>query len=88
MAREAADCADVRVWILSQRVIGACLRWLILWGLGFLEKVYEWALLRKLASAGIQALAQESFSVLYQGLCVGEYFADILVEGAIVIELN
>ena len=88
MAREAADCADVRVWILSQRVIGACFEVANSLGAGFLEKVSEWALLRELASAGIQALAQESFSVLYQGLCVGEYFADILVEGAIVIELN
>ena len=37
---------------------------------------------------GIQAVSQAPFSVLYKGQCVGEYFADILVQGALVVELK
>jgi GxxExxY protein len=57
-------------------------------GAGFLEKVYERALLLELRLRGIGAVAQASFPVMYKGRCVGEYFADILVEHAVVIELK
>src|SRR4051812_10644045 len=57
-------------------------------GAGFLEKVYERALLRELALRGISAIAQASFAVVYKGQSVGEYFADILVEDVLVIELK
>jgi GxxExxY protein len=57
-------------------------------GAGFLEKVYERALLRELALRGISATAQASFNIAYKGQNIGEYFADILVEGVLVIELK
>ena len=57
-------------------------------GAGFLEKVYERAWLHELRLRGIQAVAQASFPVLYKGRCAGEFFADILVENAVVIELK
>jgi GxxExxY protein len=57
-------------------------------GAGFLEKVYERALLRELALRGISATAQASFAIAYKGQYVGEYFADILVENALVVELK
>ena len=57
-------------------------------GAGLLEKVYERALLRELGLRGIRATAQASFAVTYKGHCVGEYFADILVEDVLVIELK
>ena len=57
-------------------------------GAGFLEKVYERALLRELGLRGIRATAQASFAVPYKGRYVGEYFADILVEDVLVIELK
>jgi len=57
-------------------------------GAGFLEKVYERALLRELALRGIQATAQASFKITFRGRPVGEYFADILVEDVLVIELK
>ncbi len=57
-------------------------------GAGFLEKVYERALLRELALRGISATAQASFAVVYKDQSVGEYFADILVEDVLVIELK
>jgi len=57
-------------------------------GAGFLEKVYERALLRELGLRDIRAKAQASFAVTYKGHYVGEYFADVLVEDVLVIELK
>ena len=57
-------------------------------GAGFLEKVYERALLRELGLRSVQATAQASFAVTYKGQNVGEYFADIVVEDVLVIELK
>jgi len=57
-------------------------------GAGFLEKVYERALLRELQLRGIPAVSQASFPVDYKGQCVGDYFSDILVDNALVIELK
>lgn len=48
-------------------------------GSGFLEKVYENALLKELLSRGITAEAQRPISVSYKGMIVGEYCADIVV---------
>ena len=47
---------------------------------GFLERVYERALLRELGLRGIRATAQASAAITYKGHYVGEYFADIFVE--------
>ena len=49
-------------------------------GAGFLEKVYQRALLRELGLRGIRAVAEASFTVTYKGHSAGEYFADLLVE--------
>ena len=57
-------------------------------GAGFLEKVYQRALLRELSLRGIRATAEASFRVVYKGRAVGEYFADLLVEDALVVELK
>ena len=73
---------------LSERVIGAVLEVANTLGAGFLEKVYERALIRELRLQGLRAESQSSFSVVYKGQRVGEYFADIVVEGALVIELK
>jgi GxxExxY protein len=50
--------------------------------------VYERALLRELGFRGIRATAQASFAVTYKGHPVGDYFADILVEDVLVVELK
>jgi GxxExxY protein len=57
-------------------------------GAGFLEKIYQRALLRELSLQGIRATSQVSFSVMYKDQCVGEYFTDILVEDVLVVELK
>jgi GxxExxY protein len=57
-------------------------------GAGFLEKVYQRALLRELSLRGIRATAEASFAITYKGHSVGEYYADLLVEDALVVELK
>jgi GxxExxY protein len=74
--------------LLTERVLGAVFEVSNSLGAGFLEKVYQRALLRELALRGIRAAAETSFVVTYKGHCVGEYFADILVEDVLVLELK
>lgn len=57
-------------------------------GPGFLEKVYENALLIELKSRGLKAESQVSIKVLYKDDVVGEYIADILVEESVIVELK
>ena len=57
-------------------------------GYGFLEKVYENALLMELEKRGVKATAQYPITVYYNNKSVGEYFADILVEDAVIIEIK
>ncbi len=73
---------------LTERVLAAIFEVSNTLGAGFLEKVYERALLRELALRGISATAQASFAVVYKDQSVGEYFADILVEDVLVVELK
>ena len=57
-------------------------------GCGFLEKVYEKALLAEFELQGLMAEAQVPVSVQYKNVMVGEYFADIVVEGRVILELK
>lgn len=55
---------------------------------GFLEKVYENALMIELKSLGLDCEKQKPISVSFKGNNVGEYFADIIVENKVIIELK
>ena len=57
-------------------------------GSGFLEKGYENALMVRLKEVGLDAVQQVPLSIIYHGVCVGEYFADIIVEGVVIVELK
>ncbi|MGG7036064.1 MAG: GxxExxY protein [Flavobacterium sp.] len=57
-------------------------------GYGFLEKVYHNALYHELKNKGLAIASQKKIDVFYKGLKVGEYFADIVVEDKIVLELK
>jgi GxxExxY protein len=57
-------------------------------GHGFLEKVYENAMLIELDELGLICKAQHQITVFYNDENVGEYFADILVENKVIIELK
>jgi GxxExxY protein len=73
---------------LAERVIGAVYEVANVLGAGFLEKVYERALVKELRLRGMRAEATVPLPVTYKGDVVGEYFADILVEGKLLIELK
>jgi GxxExxY protein len=57
-------------------------------GPGFLEKVYENSLLVELKRRGYKAEAQVPLKVLYKNIVVGEYFADLIVEDRVIVELK
>jgi len=57
-------------------------------GSGFLEKIYEKSMLIELRKSGLTAESQVPINVTYKGELVGEYYADILVERQVVIELK
>jgi GxxExxY protein len=77
-----------RLDLLTHGVIAAVLDIANTLGAGFLEKVYQRALFTELSLRGFRASAQSSFPVMYKGRCVGEYYADILVEDVLVVELK
>jgi GxxExxY protein len=57
-------------------------------GCGFLEKVYERALVRELALRGFKAKTQVKMPVWYKEYLVGDYIADLLIDERLVIELK
>jgi GxxExxY protein len=73
---------------LVERILGAVFEVANTLGPGFLEKVYERALLRELRLRSLSALSQAPFSVAYKDECVGDFYADILVGGALVLKLK
>jgi GxxExxY protein len=57
-------------------------------GAGFLEKVYRNALLVELKKSGLNAESEVPIKVQYKGTEVGEYYADIVVENQVIVELK
>ena len=57
-------------------------------GYGFLEKVYENAMMYEFKKAGISAVSQSPIAVMYEDEIMGEYFADILVADKVIIEIK
>jgi GxxExxY protein len=57
-------------------------------GHGFLEKVYEKVMVIELEERGLSVQPQAPIEVLYRGLVIGEYYADILVNDCIIVELK
>ncbi len=57
-------------------------------GYGFLEKVYENAMAIEVRKMGLEVRCQYPVSVFYEGEIVGEYYADIIVNDLVIIELK
>lgn len=57
-------------------------------GYGFLERVYKNALYKELGQRGFDCSTERSIPVYYKGELVGDYFADIIIENKIIIELK
>jgi GxxExxY protein len=73
---------------LTDRIICAFYNVYNVLGHGFLEKVYENALVIELKKSGLTTAQQERIAVYYAGEKVGDYVADIIVDGLVVIELK
>ncbi|MEM9185166.1 MAG: GxxExxY protein [Planctomycetota bacterium] len=73
---------------LTEKVIGCAYTVFNGLGAGFLESVYEKALLIELRHAGLKAEPQFKLDVHYRGEQVGHYFADILVNDVLILELK
>jgi GxxExxY protein len=73
---------------LTYKIRGAIFEVNKVLGHGFLEKVYENALMVEFRLQGIKAESQVPVEVLYKGEEVGEYIADIVVEDQIILELK
>ena len=56
-------------------------------GYGFLEKIYERALALELERCGLKVVRQMAIDVYYEGELVGEYFADLVVHGTVILEI-
>lgn len=73
---------------LTGQIIGACFEVAKELGHGFLEGVYESALMVALRDRGVQARRQVPLKVHFRGIIVGEFFADLVVEEKILVELK
>jgi GxxExxY protein len=73
---------------ITERVIGCAFRVANTLGCGFLEKVYENALVYELRDSGLEVVQQHSIVIRYKDVVVGEYAADLVVEHAVIVELK
>ncbi len=73
---------------LTQKVIGCLYTVSNTLGGGFLEKIYQNAAAIELAKAGLVVRQQYPIQVKYEGIVVGEYFADLVVQNLVLVELK
>ncbi len=73
---------------ITEKIIGCAYAVSNELGAGFLEKVYENALFIELVKQGLHVEIQKATSVMYRGQVVGEYIADLIVDGCVIIELK
>ena len=73
---------------LTEKIIGCAYDVFNTLGHGFLEKVYENAMMVKLRKKDLASLQQEPVNVYFEDELVGEYFADIIVENKVIVELK
>ena len=73
---------------LTEKIIGAFYQVYNTLGYGFLEKVYENALAHELRKRGFQVKQQFPIKVNYDGVIVGDYFADLIVNESVILDLK
>jgi len=73
---------------ISRKVIGCAMRVHRVLGCGFLESVYENALAIELGSHGIPFQSQVKLQVQYQDVVIGKFYADLVVENKLLLELK
>jgi len=83
-----ADKQDFKSKELTEKIIEIFYRVYNKLGYGFLEKVYENAMMKEFKTADIPAVSQYAINVVYEDEIVGEYFADILVDNKVIVEIK
>jgi GxxExxY protein len=73
---------------VTEKILGAAFEVRKHLGFGLLEKVYQRALQAELCRSGLKAEMEYPISVRYKGVVVGEYFADLFVEGKVIVEIK
>ena len=73
---------------ITEKIIGCAYTVISTLGCGFLEKVYENALFHEISKVGLEVSRQHGIQVVYDGIIVGEFIADLLVGGRILVELK
>lgn len=82
---DASKLENARV---TEAIIGCAYRVYNTLGFGFLESVYERALVIELTKAGLKAETQRRIEVFYEGQVVGDFRADLFVEDCVLVELK
>jgi GxxExxY protein len=73
---------------LTRQVIGCAYKVYNTMGFGFLESVYEKCMIIELEKLGLPVKGQYPITVLYEGHVVGEFYADLWVQDAVIVELK
>ena len=73
---------------ITEKIIGCAYTVSNTLGVGFLEKVYENALVHELQKSGLKVEQQHRINVFYDEILVGEFIADLLVEACVLVELK
>jgi GxxExxY protein len=79
---------EIRLNQITEKNIGCAYRVRNVLGCGFLEKVYENAMAYELRKANLKSGTARPVEVMYDGICVGSYFADLYVEDTVLVELK
>ena len=82
------DADERRYKEISGTILGAAFAVSNELGVGYLEKVYENALFADLTMRGLKAAQQTPIKVRYRGVVVGDYVADLIVEGLVLVEIK
>jgi len=83
-----ADYQDFKYKELTEKIIKIFYRVYNKLGYGFLEKIYENAMMIEFRREGIPAVPQSPIKVFYEGELIGEYYADILVDNKVIVEIK
>ena len=83
-----ADFKNIKHKELTDRIIGIFYKVYNKLGYGFLEKIYEKAMVIELEKEGIPVESQFPIQVNYDGVVIGEYFADMLVDSKVIVEIK
>ena len=71
---------------LTEKIIGCAMKVHRTLGCGFLESVYQKAILHELRKSGLKVSQEAPLQVVYDGVIVGEFYADIIVENKVIVE--